>query len=570
MVSRQLIDSFIRLFKEKKYQELIDKSDLLISIEDRPSGLSNLVGLSKNLLKKPSKEYIISSLDDFRDAFLKAKKEIFGMEALCNLITIASYNRKNFPEIFDVFRGVEKLYLEAEKNFGNNEKLLTSGTYLFKHLINQKKVSEILEKLIKNNTKSKIIRCNYAYNNNFSYSWDAKKYFEYSQEFKKFFSKFKCKKISEINYKDNKKIKIGFVSGNLFNDHSVTYFLKKTFKYIDKKNFEIYIFSFGNPKSPKKIIDDINNNIDFNFDITNLDNQKIIDLIQSKKINILIDLMGVTDSVRIEIFNNRVCPIQISWLGYCNTIGFDTIDHIIADKNLIKEDEKKYYSENILELPTIWNVHSGFDFERNFNKAPFTKNGFITFGSFGNFRKISDELIEAWSNILKKVDNSQLLLKSSVKYENTILLDKFKKNGLDQRIKIYDRSKFSNLKDHLNLYKNLDIALDTFPYNGVTTTFEALWMGVPVIGIKGFNFNSRCGESILKNANLKSFIASDKENYVDKALYFSKNINLLEEERKKLFDEVVFSPIFNSKQFGIDFSKCMYELFRKNLSKKGL
>ena len=144
MVSRQLIDSFIRLFKEKKYQELIDKSDLLISIEDRPSGLSNLVGLSKNLLKKPSKEYIISSLDDFRDAFLKAKKEIFGMEALCNLITIASYNRKNFPEIFDVFRGVEKLYLEAEKNFGNNEKLLTSGTYLFKHLINQKKVIHLL------------------------------------------------------------------------------------------------------------------------------------------------------------------------------------------------------------------------------------------------------------------------------------------------------------------------------------------------------------------------------------------------------------------------------------------
>ena len=97
-----------------------------------------------------------------------------------------------------------------------------------------------------------------------------------------------------------------------------------------------------------KLIDDINNNIDFNFNVTNLDNQKVIDLIQDK-IDILIDLMGVTDAERIEIFNTRVCPIQISWLGYCNTIGFDTIDHIIADKNLIKESEKKYYSENILE-----------------------------------------------------------------------------------------------------------------------------------------------------------------------------------------------------------------------------
>ena len=88
-------------------------------------------------------------------------------------------------------------------------------------------------------------------------------------------------------------------------------------------------------------------------------------------------------------------------------------------------------------------------------------------------------------------------------------------------------------------------------------------MGVPVIGIKGYNFNSRCGESILKNVNLNSFIASDKQNYVDKALYFSENINLLEEERNKLFNQVLFSRIFNSKQFGIDFSKCIYELFRK-------
>tara|TARA_B100000579_G_C22840308_1_gene861062 strand:+ start:171 stop:1865 length:1695 start_codon:yes stop_codon:yes gene_type:complete len=564
MISRQLIDNFIQLFKEKKYQDLITKSDLLTSIEERPSGLSNLIGLSKNLINQPSKEYILSSLDDFKDAYLKAKKETFGVDALCNLITISSYNRNKFPELYNILRNTEKFYLEAEKNFENNEKLLIAGCNLFKHLVNQKKISEILDRLIKNNTKSKVVRCNYAYNNNFSYSWDTKKYFDYSQDFKNYFPKFKCKKLSEINYKDNKKIKIGFISGNLCNNHSVTYFLKNTFKYMDKSKFEIYIFSFGNKKS-SKIIEDINNNIDFNFDITNLDNQKVIDLIQSKKINILFDLMGVTDADRIEIFNNRVCPIQISWLGYCNTIGFDTIDYILADKNLIKEDEKKYYSEKILELPYIWNVHSGFDFERNNVESPFIQNGYITFGSFGNFRKISDDVIDVWTDILSNIENSKLLLKSSEDYENTILINKFKKIGLENRITIYDRSKFSNLKDHLNLYKKLDIALDTFPYNGVTTTFEALWMGVPVIGIKGFNFNSRCGESILKNANLSSFIASDKQNYLDKAVHFSKNIKLLKEERKKLFDQVIFSPIFNSKQFGMDFSKCMHELFEKQV-----
>jgi len=236
MISRQFIDNFIRLFKEKKYQELIDQSDIMTSIDDRGSGLSNLIGLSKNLIAQPSKEYIISSLDDFKDAYLKAKKEIFGIEALCNLITIAVQNCRKYPELLDVLRNTEKLYLEAENNFENNEKLLISGSDLFKYLINQKKVTEIMEKLIKNNTSSKMIRCNYAYNNNFSYSWSAKKYFEYSQVFKNFFPKFKCKKISEINYKDNKKIKLGFISGNLFNNHSVTYFLKKTFKHIEKND----------------------------------------------------------------------------------------------------------------------------------------------------------------------------------------------------------------------------------------------------------------------------------------------------------------------------------------------
>ena len=120
MISRQLIDSFILLFKEKKYQELIEKSEILTSIEDRPSGLSNLIGLSKNLINKPSKENIISSLDDFKDAYLKAKKEIYGVEALCNLITISSYNRNKFPELYDVIRSTEKLYLEAENNFANS------------------------------------------------------------------------------------------------------------------------------------------------------------------------------------------------------------------------------------------------------------------------------------------------------------------------------------------------------------------------------------------------------------------------------------------------------------------
>ena len=116
------------------------------------------------------------------------------------------------------------------------------------------------------------------------------------------------------------------------------------------------------------------------------------------------------------------------------------------------------------------------------------------------------------------------------------VLDKFKKYGVDNSIVIYDRSHYSDLKDHLDLYECVDIALDTFPYNGVTTTFEALWKGVPVIVLKGYNFNSRCGESILKNANLDFFLASNEEEYIEKAIYLSNNVEKLENERKKIYN----------------------------------
>ena len=142
-------------------------------------------------------------------------------------------------------------------------------------------------------------------------------------------------------------------------------------------------------------------------------------------------------------------------------------------------------------------------------------------------------------------------------------MEKFKKNGLEKRIKIYERSEFSNVKDHLDFYKYIDIALDTFPYNGVTTTFEALWMGVPVIGIKGYNFNSRCGESILKNANLNSLISKDQNDYVKKAIDLSTNTNELVILKNNIFNNILETPIFNSKIFAKNLENSLLYVYKK-------
>ena len=115
------------------------------------------------------------------------------------------------------------------------------------------------------------------------------------------------------------------------------------------------------------------------------------------------------------------------------------------------------------------------------------------------------------------------------------------------------------------MYENIDIGLDTFPYNGVTTTFEALWCGVPVLVMKGYNFNSRCGESIVKNGNIEYFLAENEDQYVEKAIYLSNNIENLKLERKSMFNNILNTPLFNSERFAENLKNELLKIYKKNI-----
>lgn len=362
-------------------------------------------------------------------------------------------------------------------------------------------------------------------------------------------------KISAKN--KNKKIRVGFITP-YFDGNAIDSFLLSVVKNLDEKNFEIIGFNLNKSDNKsghlKNFFNEWYHVCDFkDYDLTNF--------IRKKEINILIDLVGHGPGNRLSIFKNRAAPLQICWLGYVNTTGVEEMDYIIADPFLIKKNEQNLYSEKILYLPKIWNSHEKLD-ENLDIKIPCDKNNYITFGSFNNFGKISTTVIDVWSEILFKT-NSKLVLKSSMNNHKDLrdrFLNKFPKKLLkEDKIILMEGQK--DKKKHLQTYHKIDIGLDTFPYPGVTTTFEAIWMGVPTITLRGHNFTSRCGESININCNLKEFIAEDKKDYIKKAINFSKNIEQVKSLKKNLRNIAIESSLFQSKEFATSFYKNLKNLW---------
>ena len=562
MVDKHFLDSIGQLFREKNYNQVILMTEQNIKINHRTPELLNLCGVSRLLKENKDKLDIILALNDFELYYNKSKKKFQKIEAVCNFITTCVVNSQKFIEVVPEFKKAKKLFEQCISEVGYDEKLYIRGADLYKYTLDHSKNRNLLNELIKNKTKSKISACAYGYMSNYTYGWGLKEYFQFSKSFEDFFPKHNVQKINQINYKENKKIRIGFISKDFISNHSITWVIKDTLLYLDKNKFETFGFSLSDDKFLKGSSLELKNNFDKWFNFSKFKNAEVVSKLQEQKIEILIDTGGLFHADRIEIFNTRVAPIQISWVGYLNTVGFSTIDYLVSDKNLIKKNEEKFYSEKIIKMPKIWNSHSGFKFKRRFIESPIKKNKYITFGSFNNFLKISDEVVEVWSKILKDIKNSKLILKSSLNISKDYVLQKFEKYGVHNSIIFLEKQE---IEDHIKSYENIDLALDTFPYNGGLTSFEALWSGVPLITMKGFNMMSRCGESILINAKLDKLISIDKDHYVKLATYFANNPKELVELRLNIYEEILKTPLFDSKTFSADFQNKLLDLYEKKI-----
>ena len=534
------------LFSKKNYEQVIVFIESNFSNIEQTSEILNILGVSKLQKKNSSNFDLLSAIENFRECYLKEKNTNQGIEGLLNFI--ASSNKAN------QYEDSIKYFKETELTLGYIPKLFLAIVNVYKILNDIESVIYYLKKIMKKEGMRNEVLQRYIYFNGYLNKWSQKDFFENTIKLEEILPQYNCNK---INIQKTRKIKLAFLSADIKNEHSIAAFLKTIIKNVNKDKFELILFSNSNKNKEDETPPDLKIYFDKWINIQNLNDIEAINIIRKNNINIMIDLMGLSSLNRLSLFKNRLAPIQVLWLGYNNTSGLSQMDYLIADPNLIKKNEVKFYSEKILFLPNIWNCHSGFSILRKENPAPLINNNHITFGSFNNTNKISDEVVSVWSNILKSTNNSRLIIKSSHVYSDEILKEKFEKNKVLNQIIFLDRK--SSFKEHIDEYKKIDLALDTFPYNGVTTSFEAIWMGVPILTLKGFNPNSRAGESINKNLNMNYLIADNKDEYLLKAIELSKNFEKVIEIRKNIFDKALKSNLFNDKKF----SKEFYESLEK-------
>tara|TARA_X000000950_G_scaffold95201_1_gene119977 strand:+ start:682 stop:2370 length:1689 start_codon:yes stop_codon:yes gene_type:complete len=555
------INDLIILLNSKQYGKLIFEIESNFSDKEINSQVLLILGLARMKSNDRNSKDVLLALQNFRKGYILDKKSKIGLDCLTYyLYGICEKVEQDNTLPPDEYEEIKKFFYEAKSILNYDEKLYHAMSLISFRSSNVHFRLNILKELIdKDCSREKnLILFEYIYNNNLRYNWSQKDFFDFTNKIKDKLPFINLPKIEEIK---QEKIKIGFVSSNLSSNHSVTYFVKDLFNFRNE-NFEIHIFSDFDAKREDNTTKIIKTNVDFFHNISKKSNSEFASFLRSIGIDILIDMNGYVGKGRVEIFNSRVCKLQISWLGYNNTIGLNHSDYLIADKNLILENEKGLYKEKIIYLDGIWNSHSGLNIARKFNKLPSQNNDTFTLGSFNNYSKISEDTVEVWSKILKKIKNSKLILKSSVTHSEIHFKDIFKKEGILNKVIFKDRS--NNFEEHMNLYKDIDLCLDTFPYTGVTTTCEALWMNVPVISMEGFNFNSRCGKSILINSDLKDMVAKNKDEYISKVVSLANDPNKLEKIRKHIFDEVLKTNTFNTKRFAANFWKSILDTYKNH------
>ena len=357
---------------------------------------------------------------------------------------------------------------------------------------------------------------------------------------------------SNVDCNSGKVLRVGYVSPD-FRWHSVILFIAALIEAHHRNNVEIFCYS--DVKAPDSFTDLIRRTSDHWRETGALNDHQLATVTADDKIDILVDITGHTGHNRLLTFARKPAPVQVTWLGYPNTTGLTAIDYRLTD---VWADppgtSDKLHTESLVRLPHGFLCFQPLQGSPPVSELPMRESGNITFGSFNNSAKVNDEVIRLWSRILHSLPGSRLILKSpqlSDEWLKKWYLHAFKRQGIEShRMEIHGRTITSH--DHLSLYQKVDLALDPFPYNGTTTTCEALWMGVPVVVKEGDNHAGRVGVSLLTNVGLTEFIARTNEDYVRICVELAQNQERLSKLRVGMRERLQESPLLDSDSFATD------------------
>lgn len=358
-----------------------------------------------------------------------------------------------------------------------------------------------------------------------------------------------------------KRLRIGYVSPD-FRAHSVAFFIEPVLAQHDPEQIEVYCYC--NHAVSDEVTLRLKSLVEHWRDISAISDDEAAKQIREDRIDILVDLAGHTAGGRLQTFARKPAPVQVTWLGYPCTTGLSAMDYRISDAyaDPIGMNER-YYSETVHRLPDTFDCYGPPHDAPRVGAVPALAQGGITFGSFNNLAKLSRAVRKLWAQVLLAVPGSRLFLKTAALTDAATrqrLIDDFAAHGIGEKRLIF-ASRDTTHSGHLNRYNQIDIGLDPFPYNGVTTSFEALWMGVPVVTLAGDSFYSRMGVSILTNLGMTDLIAGTPQDYVAIAARLAGDLGRLKALRAGLRERLATSLLTDAQRFTRSLEKAYREMW---------
>lgn len=343
----------------------------------------------------------------------------------------------------------------------------------------------------------------------------------------------------------DRRLKIGYVSAD-FRSHPVAHFIAPIFEHHVKTNFEI--FAYYNHELNDDFTARLRGSTDHWIPCKRLNDDELAERIRNDGIDILIDLAGHTADNRLLTFARKPAPIQMTYLSYPGTTGLASMDYRITDRYADPDSHAGHYVEKLLRLPHSMWCYTPAPYMPDVTPLPALANGYVTFGSFNNANKLNEGCLSLWAKVLHAVPGSRLLMLTVPEgAAQEKLIRQFAEYGIPaDRLEL--KGKLPG-PEFVKWISRADIALDTFPVNGGTTTMEAMWMGVPTVTLIGSRFVARAGYSLASSVGMAELAASDVDGYLRKCVELAADFLLLAEIRKGMRERVANSPLTDASGF---------------------